>query len=185
MCIRPASSNRLASMRSGHINADRTRSGEYEFWELNRVNLGCRALRKRGAGAFEVAVAWMADQLSLGPSADRKCRRPARSSNSSDQQLCLLHLRYRTGRQLSSRCRSTLWVESGRPKSAHSKSSRILSNGLRRGHGGSRDKRPLCPLNRIPVSRPRSLSCSSHPPNASNLRPTALSKARKTRRGVS
>jgi hypothetical protein len=32
-------------------------------------------------------------------------------------------------------------------------------------------------LDSIPASRPRPISCSSHPPNASNPRPAALSKA--------
>jgi hypothetical protein len=119
----------------------------------------------------------MADQFSLGPGADQKYCRHAISSDSPDQQLCLLHLRSRTGRQLSSLCRSTLWLESGRPNGAHSRSSRILSNGLWKGPGGSRDKRPLCLLDSIPASPPRPISCSSHPPNASNPRPAALSKA--------
>src|SRR5260370_14196542 len=88
-----------------------------------------------------------------------------------------MQLSYRIGQQLSSLCRRTLWLESGRHNGAHSRSSRILSNGLWRGHGGSRDKRPLCLLDSIPASRPRPISCSSHPPNASNPRPAALSKA--------
>jgi hypothetical protein len=128
------------------------------------------------------ASAWMVDRFSLGLGADQKYCRPAGSSDSSDQQLCLLYLRYRTGRQLSSLCRSTLWVESGRPNSAHSKSSRILSNGLWRGHGGNRNKRSLCPLDSIPASRPRPLSCSSHPPNASNLGPLPCPRRRMRRR---
>src|SRR5260370_19028815 len=88
-----------------------------------------------------------------------------------------MQLSYRIGQQLSSLGSSTLWLESGRPNGAHSRSSRILSNGRWRGHGGSRDKRPLCLLDSIPASRPRAISCSSHPPNASNPRPAALSKA--------
>src|SRR5450631_2659020 len=109
------------------------------------------------------ARAWMVDQFLLGRGADPKYRHPARSSVSSDQQLCLLHLRYRTGRQLSSLCRSTFWVGSGRPNSDHSKSSRISSNGLWRGHGGSRDKRPLCLLDSILVPQRRRLGCASRP----------------------
>jgi hypothetical protein len=109
------------------------------------------------------ARAWMVDQFSLGRGADPKYRHPARSSVSSDQQLCLLHLRYRTGRQLSSLCRSTFWVGSGRPNSDHSKSSRISSNGLWRGHGGSRDKRPLCLLDSILAPQRRRLGCASRP----------------------
>src|SRR5258708_7237994 len=126
----------------------------------------------------------MMDRFSLGPDAEQKYRRHPPSSHSSDQQLFFLHLRYPIGQQLSSLCRSTLWLESGRPNGAHSRSSRILSNGLWRGHGGSRDKRPLCLLDSIPASRPRPISCSSHPPNASNPRPAALSKVQEEAGGV-
>jgi hypothetical protein len=120
------------------------------------------------------ATAWMVDQFSLGPGAEQKYRRPARSSVSSNQQLCLLHLWYRTGRQISSLCRSTLWLGSGRRNSDHSKSSRLSSNGLWRGHGGRRDKRPLCPSNSILAPRQRPLSCSSHPPKCEQPSPRSI-----------
>jgi hypothetical protein len=126
----------------------------------------------------------MVDQLLLGPGVDQKYRRPARSSVSSDQQLCLLHLWYRTGRPLSSLCRSTLSVESGRPNCDHSKSPRILPNGLRRGHGGSPDKRSLCPLNSILSPLPPPLLCSSHPPKCEQPSPSYLSPRRRKKRRV-
>ena len=102
--------------------------------------------------------AWRGDQVSLGPSADKKYRRPELAFDSLYQQPCVLHLRYRTGRQLFSLSRSTLWVESGRPNIDHAKSLRILSSGLSRGRGGSRGKRPLCALNSILALRPHPLS---------------------------
>src|SRR5215469_13889970 len=102
--------------------------------------------------------AWRGGQVSLGPGVNKKYRRPEPAFDSLCQQPCLPHLRYRTGRQLFSLSRSTLWVESDRPNIDHSKSSRILSSGLSKGRGGSRDKRHLCALNSILALRPPPLS---------------------------